>query len=91
MRKIILAALAAGAALTIGVPAEARQGCGIGAHRGPGGYCRPNRGRFYGPPRGGFVGAPGLRIGVFYPGRGYWGGRRYYAHRYRWHGGWRYR
>ena len=83
MRGIILATLAAGAALTISVPAEARQGCGVGAHRGPGGYCRPNRERF--------VGGPALRIGVFYPGRGYWGGRRYYANRYRWHGGWRYR
>lgn len=83
MRKILLAAIAAGAAFTVVAPAEARQGCGVGAHRGPGGYCRPNRGRVVVVPR--------ARIGVFYPGRGYWSGQRYYNHRYRWHGGWRYR
>ena len=83
MSKILLAAVAAGAALTAAVPADAAQGCGPGGHRGPAGYCRPN----YGPA---FV-APGLRIGVFYPGRGYWDGRRYWGHRYAWHGGWRYR
>lgn len=83
MRKILLAAIAAGAALTAIAPAQARQGCGEGAHRGPAGYCRPNHRRV--------VAAPVLRIGVFYPGRGYWDGRRYYAQRYRWHGGWRYR
>ncbi len=33
----------------------------------------------------------GPRIGVFYPGRGYWDGRRYWQHRYRHHNGWRYR
>lgn len=84
MRKIILAALATGAALMAVGPAQARQGCGRGWHRGPGGYCRPNR---VGPA----VIEPGLRIGVFYPGHGYWDGRRYWVHRYRWHGGWRYR
>ncbi|WP_081504332.1 GCG_CRPN prefix-to-repeats domain-containing protein [Sphingomonas sp. PAMC 26621] len=83
MRKILLAAIAAGAAFTVVAPAEARQGCGVGAHRGPGGYCRPNRGRV--------VVAPRLRIGGFYGGRGYWDGRRYCDHRYRYHGGWRYR
>lgn len=82
MKTILFAALVAGGALTA-APAEARQGCGVGAHRGPAGYCRPNR--------GGVVVAPRVRIGVFYPGRGYWDGRRYYGHRYRWHGGWRYR
>lgn len=35
------------------------------------------------------VGGP--RIGVFYGGRGWWDGHRYWAHRERWHGGWRYR
>lgn len=83
MRKILLTAIAAGAALTVVAPAEARQGCGAGAHRGPAGYCRPNRGRV--------VVAPRLRIGGFYSGRGYWDGRRYWGHRYRHHGGWRYR
>lgn len=83
MRMLLLAAIATGAALTLTAPAEARQACGAGAHRGPNGYCRPNRGRV--------VVAPRARIGVFYPGRGYWDGRRYFQHRYRWHGGWRYR
>lgn len=83
MRKILLAMLAAGAALTAVAPAGARQGCGPGAHRGPGGYCRPNHG-----PR---VVAPAVRIGIFYPGRGYWDGQRYWRHRYARHGGWRYR
>ncbi|MEG8013466.1 GCG_CRPN prefix-to-repeats domain-containing protein [Sphingomonas sp. 22R3R2A-7] len=83
MRTILLAALAAGAALTVSVPADARQGCGVGAHRGPGGYCRPNRGRV--------VVAPRVVVGRYYHGRGYWDGRRYWGQRYRWHGGWRYR
>lgn len=83
MRTLLLAALAAGAAFTAAPPAQARDGCGIGAHRGPAGYCRPNRARVVLPPR--------VRVGVFYPGRGYWDGRRYWGHRYRWRGGWRYR
>jgi hypothetical protein len=83
MRTILLAVLAAGAALTVSVPADARQGCGVGAHRGPGGYCRPNRGRV--------VVAPRVVVGRYYQGRGYWDGRRYWGQRYRWHGGWRYR
>lgn len=83
MRKILLAAIAAGAALTVVAPAQAKQGCGAGAHRGPAGYCRPNHVRV--------VATPVIRVGVFYAGRGYWNGRRYYAHRYRAHGRWRYR
>lgn len=82
MRKILLAAIAAGAALTVTAPAEARQGCGVSQHRGPGGYCRVDRGRMV---------TPVVRVGVYYPGRGYWGGHHYYHHRYRHHGGWRYR
>ena len=83
MKMTLLAAIAAAATLAAITPADARQGCGVGAHRGPAGYCRPNRG-------GAFV-APGVQIGVLYPGRGYWDGHRYWAHRDRWHGGWRYR
>lgn len=83
MKRFLLAAMAVGAAFTTAAPAEARQGCGVGAHRGPGGYCRPNRGRV--------VAAPRVRVGVFYAGRGYWDGRRYWKQRYRGHGGWRYR
>jgi hypothetical protein len=84
MKKLLFIALAASAAVTSIAPAEARQGCGPGFHRGPYGACRPNRG-----PAVVAIGVP--RIGVFYHGRGYWNGRRYWAHRDRWHGGWRYR
>lgn len=83
MRTILLTAIAVGAAFAALAPAEARQGCGIEAHPGPGGYCRPNHGAA--------VIAPAVRIGVFYPGRGYWDGRRYWGHRFHRHGGWRYR
>ena len=83
MRKILLAAIALGAALTAVAPADAAQGCGPAGHRDWRGICRPN----YAP---GLV-APGLVIGTLYPGRGYWDGRRYWGHRYAWHGGWRYR
>jgi hypothetical protein len=83
MKKTLFAALVAGAAIVSIAPAEARQGCGVGGHRGPAGYCRPDR--------GGAVIEPGIRVGVFYPGRGYWDGGRYWGHRDRWHGGWRYR
>lgn len=85
MNKLLLAAVALGATLATAGPADARQGCGRGFHRGPYGRCIVNRGR-----------APVVvvrtpRVGVFYPGRGYWYRNRYWAHRYRWHGGWRYR
>ncbi|WP_157216006.1 GCG_CRPN prefix-to-repeats domain-containing protein [Flavisphingomonas formosensis] len=84
MRNYLLAAVALGATLAAASPALARDGCGPGAHRGPYGHCRPNRG-----PGPVIVGAP--VVGVFYEGRGYWDGRRYWHHRDRWHGGWRYR
>lgn len=84
MKKILLLAIAAGAALSAVAPADARQGCGPAFHRGPYGGCRPNRG-------GGVVVAGPLVVGRFYRGRGYWDGRRYHPHRERWHGGWRYR
>lgn len=83
MRKILTAALLVGAALGTASAAQARDGCGAGFHRGPWGHCRPNG------YRGRVVVAP--RIGVFYAGRGYWDGHRYWRHRDRWHGGWRYR
>lgn len=86
MKKIVSTAMAmlAVSAIMTAAPAEARQGCGVGFHRGPQGVCRPNR-----PV---VVVRPGVpAIGVYQPGRGYWDGRRYWAHRY-WHrGGWRYR
>jgi hypothetical protein len=87
MQKLLLAALAAGTVMAAAPAAEARDGCGPGFHRGAYGRCFPNRGP--GPvivaPGGAFV------IGNFYPGRGYWDGHRWYQHRDRWHGGWRYR
>jgi hypothetical protein len=82
MRKILLAAVAAGLALAAVAPADAAQGCGPGGHRNWRGVCRPN---------GPVLVGPAVRVGVFYPGRGYWDGRRYWGHRYAWHGGWRYR
>lgn len=83
MKKAVLFAFAAGTALLALSPAEAREGCGRGGHRGPAGHCRPN-------VRPGY-GGPVLIIGNHYPGRGYWDGRRYWQNRYRYHGGWRYR
>jgi hypothetical protein len=83
MKKLIFAALGATAMFAALAPAEAAQGCGPGFYRGPYGHCRPNEavGVRVGP----------LVIGTFYPGRGYWDGHRYWMHRERWHGGWRYR
>jgi hypothetical protein len=84
MKKILALALAAGVAVVATSPADARQGCGRGFHRGPYGHCRPNRDRV--------MVAPGtLVVGNFYRGQGYWDGHRYWQRRYRWHHGWRYR
>jgi hypothetical protein len=82
MRKLLLTAIALGSFVAVAAPADARQGCGPGWHRGYHGHCRPNRGRHV---------EPRLYIGRYYPGHGYWDGRRYWHHRYRWHGHWRYR
>jgi hypothetical protein len=86
MRRTILVTLAAASMAAAISPAAARDGCGAGFHRGPYGHCRPNRGP------GAVVVAPGAPvIGIYYPRRGYWDGHRYWWHRERWHGGWRYR
>jgi hypothetical protein len=98
MRKTILGIVAVAAVLGTASAAEAAQGCGIGFHRGPYGYCRPNGGPVVAVP-GPVVAVPGpavavpgpLVVGGFYPGRGYWDGHRYWWHRYPWRGGWRYR
>jgi hypothetical protein len=74
MNKLLMVALAAGVALVSTAPADARDGCGVGFHRGPMGRCHPNGG-----PAVVAIGGP--RIGVFYAGRGYWDGHRYWAHR----------
>lgn len=82
MNKFLLATLAVGTAIAAVGPAQARDGCGPGAHRGPYGHCRVNGERVV-------VAAP--VIGTYYPGRGYWYNNRYWHHRERWHGDWRYR
>ena len=85
MRTLLLScAVAATAAISFAVPApaEARQGCGPGAHRTPNGRCVADRRVRRGPV---------LVVGRFYQGRGYWDGRRYYQQRYRYRNGWRYR
>lgn len=81
MHRHVWTALGAATLVMVAQPALARDGCGRDFHRGPRGHCRPNRG----------PGVETVRIGVFYPGRGYWDGRRYWQHRERWRGGWRYR
>lgn len=80
MKKLLVATAAIGSLLVAAAPAAAREGCGLGGHRGPYGHCRPNRG-----------GPVVLQIGTYYPGHGYWDGHRYWQHRERWHHGWRYR
>lgn len=82
MRKIIIGIVAVASVLGAASAAEAAQGCGIGFHRGPYGGCRPNRGPVVAVP-GPVVAVPGpLAVGVFYPGRGWWDGHRYWGHRY---------
>ena len=85
MKKLLALAFAAGAAVVATAPADARQGCGPGFHRGYYGHCRPNRDRVMVAPPGTLV------VGNFYRGKGYWDGQRYWQRRYRWHNGWRYR
>ena len=82
MKKMMLVLLGASAAVSVAGAAQAAGGCGPGFHRGPYGGCRAN----YGPRP-----VAGPALGVFYPGRGYWDGHRYWANRYAWRGGWRYR
>lgn len=85
MKKIIItAALAAGVTVAAATPADARQGCGSGYHRGPYGGCRVNA-RGFNARHGALV------VHRYYAGRGYWDGHRYWQHRTRWHNGWRYR
>ena len=84
MKKFLAAALLAGAATLTATAADARDGCGRNGFRGPGGHCRYDR-------RGPVVVAPGLVIGNFYRGHGYWDGHRYWQNRYRHRDGWRYR
>lgn len=84
MKALFALALAAGVAVVASSPADARQGCGPGFHRGYYGHCRPNR-----RPNPAAVVAD-LIVGNYYAGRGYWDGHRYWRHRRHWHGNWRY-
>ena len=76
-RKIAIPLALAAGLLTAGSAAEARDGCGLGFHRGYYGWCRPN------PAYRPYGYAP------VYRGFGYrrWGGgpRWNYGYRYRWH------
>jgi hypothetical protein len=86
MRTFLTIAFVGAVALATSSSVDAMGGCGPGWHPGPyGHHCFRNGGG------GGseLVVAPG--IGVFVTGRGYWDGHRYWMHRDRWHGGWRYR
>ncbi|NLS00695.1 hypothetical protein HGP17_28025 [Rhizobium sp. P38BS-XIX] len=85
MKKLALPGFAVAACFAATLPANAADGCGFGFHRDFLGYCHPNR---YYPP---VVVVPrAVPYGVFYPGRGYWDGNRYWAHHYWRYGGWRY-
>jgi hypothetical protein len=87
--KALLAVALAATAVTAASSAYAADGCGRGYHRGPMGHCRPNNWR--GGPGVVAVAPGGLVVDQWYGGRGYWDGHRYWMHRDRWHGGWRYR
>ncbi|TCS26365.1 GCG_CRPN prefix-to-repeats domain-containing protein [Acidomonas methanolica] len=95
VRAASLVAIMAGALAGCAPTSYAAQGCGIGWHRGPYGRCDPNRPPppvvVAAPPGPLVVARPPPAIGVYYRGRGWWDGHRYWWHRYRWHGGWRYR
>jgi len=82
MKKLIFAAIAVGAVVAALGTAQAAEGCGPGAHRSFNGHCRPN---------GAAIAVGPFVVGTYYPNRGWWDGHRYWAHRERWHGGWRYR
>jgi hypothetical protein len=87
--KALLAVALAATAVTAASSAYAADGCGRGYHRGPYGHCRPNN--WGGGPGVVAVAPGGLVIDQWYAGHGYWDGHRYWMHRDRWHGGWRYR
>ena len=98
MKLALGAAMLGGLAVTAAAPAEAGVSVGIGI--GAPGYAHPHARWCYRHPHRcgyrnggyyatGYSGAP--TIGVYYGSRGWWDGHRYWGHRYRWHGGWRYR
>lgn len=76
IRKLVVPLALAAGLLTAGSAAEARDGCGLGSHRGFYGWCRPNLG--YRP----------YAFGPAYRHYGYrrWGGPRWhYGYHYSWH------
>lgn len=84
MRRLVAVVFTLAVALGTTSSAEARGGCGPGWHPGPyGHHCFRNA-------HGAAV-VIGPRVGVYVTGRGYWDGHRYWWHRERWRGGWRYR
>ena len=102
VKLAIGAAMLSGVAVTAAAPASAGVSVGVGIGvpgpaYGPayphGAWCYHHprrcgyRAGYYGP---GYAG-PAPAIGIYYHGRGWWDGHRYWGHRYRWHGGWRYR
>jgi len=102
MKLAVGAAMLGGLAVTAAAPASAgvSVGVGIGVPGPAYGPAYPHRAWCYHHPRRcgyapgyygpGYVG-PAPVIGVYYSNRGWWDGHRYWAHRYAWHGGWRYR
>jgi hypothetical protein len=87
IKNFLFGALCAAATIAAVSPADAAGHCGLKYHRDPYGRCRLNLNGalIESTPRG------NIQVGVFYPGRGYWDGNRYWWHRDAWHGGWRYR
>ena len=84
IRNILLGAVAVGTMLTLAAPAQAREGCGRGEHRGPHGRCLPANAWTR-------AGHHAWVEGRFYRGHGYWHGGRWWQHRDRDHDNWRYR
>jgi len=76
-RALLGAAL--GAAILLAAPGVEARTCGPGLHATPTGRCVPMR---MNAGRGHF------RVGRFYPGRGWWDGRRFRRHRRHWGHGW---
>jgi len=90
-KAALVAGIAAGAIALTAPAADAgvRVGIGIGVPVRPHNWCyyHPHKCGYYRPG----VVVAGPRIGIFYAGHGWWDGHRYWGHRYRFHGGWRYR
>lgn len=94
LAKLALGAVMAGGIAVSAVP-PAQAGVSIGIGVGiPGGYYggHPGRWCYYHPGAcdGYGYGGP-IVVGGYWPGHGYWDGHRYWGHRFRDHGGWRYR